>query len=137
MSRHPWSVRLLRAVLALWFALAGGELGLVHGCPMHDTAGGHGPVHGMAMRHHAPSHVGHPPASQDGTTPTPSHACTCVGACSATGALVAPVPAPAVAVARYAFSARAAWPGVPAVAAPRGAHVLPFGNGPPPVRATA
>ena len=112
--------RTLASLLAVWLGLTLGEPALVHHhCPMHDA-----PAAGAPSAEHA-GHAGH------GEAPTHrGHACTCIGACSASSPVAAPaavsVPAPRVVeVGRPAIS--------PATDAPatRRARVLPFANGPP------
>lgn len=123
---------LFRLVLALWFTLSTGELGVLHACPMH---GGGAPAKHGAM--HA-GHGGHASHEEHGAAhdpATPGHdgarGCTCIGDCGGLSGPFALAPAPTVAPARVVRvepSARAAVVATPSRPAP---YLLPFANGPP------
>jgi len=119
----------MRACVALWFLLAGGDLGLVHGCPMHD-----GMHAASASSHRAAGHAGMGEHHHQSSQHPASHACTCVGACSAPAAVAAVSGTPVVlaAIALHAAPAPLGDAGV-TLAGPA-PHELPFANGPPVVR---
>ncbi|HEX8848861.1 MAG TPA: hypothetical protein VF761_04935 [Gemmatimonadaceae bacterium] len=129
MRRTPWT-RLLAALMAVWLPVLLGEPGLLHHhCPMHDgtaTAGASVTMHGA----HA-GHGDHDASPESGAPHGEHHACTCIGACSASGA-TATLPAPIAASLEPIGTAHV---GVPAEyatpARPRVPFALPFPNGPP------
>jgi hypothetical protein len=123
MRRSPWT-RILSAFFAVWLALVMGEAGVVHHhCPMHD-----GPAPGIAGGDMA----GHAAHGGQGAPNGGHHACTCLGACSATSAVTlvdtvgVPIPALVLAAAAAPDSA------VRTAPAARAHFSLPFANGPPP-----
>ncbi|MDB4886726.1 MAG: hypothetical protein JWN79_2164 [Gemmatimonadetes bacterium] len=138
---RPWPTRLLRACLALWFALAGAELGMVHACPQHGGAGGHQHSESSAQAAagtHGMSHGAHASVPAAGATsgtdrsPAAPHACTCVGACAAASGAAALAPSHTVPPTATISAADVAIHGDARDASGgRSAHVLPFGNGPP------
>ena len=118
MRRTPLT-RALAAMMAVWLAVVLGEpAALHHHCPMHDGPAPAAMAHGGHAEHHAP-------APEHG-----SHACTCLGTCSAGGTAAVPASAPAI-------LASTAWSTAPAprdrrpLILPRRAFALPFANGPP------
>jgi len=124
MIRRSPPHRLLAAFCALWLAISIAAPGLVHDCPMHGSAA---PLQLAAHGGHATSHAA--PDDAD----APDHAaqpCSCLGDCSAAGAVslaappVALLDAPVVAVLD---------PGIPdhAYVPVARALLLPFANGPP------
>jgi hypothetical protein len=131
------------ALLNLLFLLAWGEPASAHPCPMHDGAalmaatgpGTPAPVAAAHAAAHAAGHGHHDAAAAlPATAPAhggdASHACQCLGDCSAASAAALPG---AVAVrwqgiVRHAAEPPAAQPGTPRAASPR---LLPFANGPP------
>lgn len=126
--RHSRWNRTLAAIFAVWLALVMGDTGFAHHhCPMHDGpmpaaasgSGAHAGGHASHRDHDAPASGGH-------------HACTCIGACSASSGTVAvaeavELPAPVVACIAVATPER------DDVRAPsaRAPFTLPFANGPP------
>jgi hypothetical protein len=123
MRRSPLT-RFLSALFAVWLALVMGDAGLVgHHCPMHDgtlAAAGSMDLHG--------GHAGH---GDHGAPNGGHHACTCLGACSASSevTLAGPVEVPVPA----ALLVTTAAPDAPGAATPvaRAHFSLPFANGPP------
>jgi hypothetical protein len=140
--RRDLMLRVLRALLAVWFVLTVGEPSVVHICPMHasaaaeladgpfgtaqaapgradaaDHASGHHAGHGALHHSHAPGHH--------------AHHCTCISSCVGSASLVlAPAGYRFEAPALVAVFEPAALPGdVAALEDPP--HLLPPGTGPP------
>jgi hypothetical protein len=133
--RSPWSTRLLRAFLALWFALSGTEMGATHACPMHDGAA-------ASSMHAAPEHAGHgghasgasssaseAATGHDGTDAT--HHCTCVGMGCGSASVASLASGPVVQSPEAQPRAVAGHVDREDVRIARAVHVLPFANGPP------
>lgn len=135
MRRAFWP-RPLAALFAVWLALVMGDVGFVHPhCAMHDgpvpTAGAARDVH---RAHDAPGHgaLGHgdsdtPPAGHG------DHACSCLGACTASSGAATIGRAPELPQAITATAETVTPAGEALTRAPdRAPFVLPFANGPPP-----
>ena len=124
MRRTPLT-RVLAAMVAVWLALVLGEPGLVHHhCPMHD-----GGSASSAAAGHAAHGEQHAPGGGHGR-----HLCTCVGACTASGAAAALVSSPEVPGAIVVAATCRPIPPAGAAAPPRRSFALPFANGPPSMR---
>jgi len=112
--------RILTPVLVTWFVLAAGEAPFAHRCPVHDAPqsvpAGHGAAHHGAADEQAPSSSKH-------------DCCTCVGACTAAGAVAAPADSPTVVAVAAPLTREATPAGYTAHHAT--ARLLPFANGPP------
>lgn len=91
-GQHPLR-RFVIALWACWFVVLIGEPAVLHSCPMHDGPGAVGAV-GSAGAHsgHQMSHMPGMATGGKATAPTGDqgapeeaapHACTCIGACSA------------------------------------------------------
>lgn len=128
----------LRATLALWsLYFVGALLGVpgLDACPVHA---GHGHVHGLAsMAQMASMDAASPSASSAGSAAiprddqrAPAAECTCLGLCCGACAVSGPAATLAVAPA-VVIRARPSQPDDRTPAPRRGAHVLPFPNGPP------
>src|SRR6476646_4341497 len=129
MRRSPWN-RTLAAIFAVWLALVMGDAGFAHHhCPMHD-----GPTPAAGSGGHAGGHVGGHAAHGNHDAPASGghHACTCIGACSASSGAVALAEAPELPAAVVGDVGVAARDRdemrAPSARAP---FTLPFANGPP------
>lgn len=123
MPRH-WSVRVLRAFVALWFVLSVGEPSVVHFCPMHGgmlaELAGASPMAGMAM-----------PGPHHGNGSSHHH-CTCIDSCDAAGA-AAVLPSLHVSLTPATWTLAATPVATTAESLPRPAppNAQPPGTGPP------
>lgn len=144
MPRH-WSVRVLRAFLALWFVLSVGEPSIVHFCPMHggllgELAAAPGRMHmsGMGMPGRAasgrqlPTRAPDRHATDQPTAPQAHHHCTCIACCMGAGTAAA-LPALHVTLGAPAYTVAVAPAAPSAETLPRPAppHAQPPGTGPP------
>ena len=123
--RGSWTRRVLSALVAGWFIVAGAliESPAVHRCSMHDgrlvslllSASAHGERHASSSH---PDHHEHP------------HGCTCLGDCGAAPTLA--TPAAPIALGFVPESIRqTTLPAEEGRAPTTRPHTLPFANGPP------
>ena len=136
-------VRVLRALLAIWFVLSIGEPSVVRICPMHATAAAEladadlgampGPMGSEEAAHHAGGHhASHGAPTHSHSSQQHHHHCTCINSCvgSASSALLAATRVQVEAPAVVAVVDQAASPSDgPALDEPP--HLLPPGTGPP------
>ena len=131
MRRSAWN-RTLSAIFAIWLALVMGDAGFAHHhCPMHD-----GPMpsamsgSGMQGAGHGGGHLAH--GEDDAPPPDGQHACTCIGACTASSGAAAVTKPAALPAATIAFVATVAPEyGESQAHLVRPPFSLPFANGPP------
>ena len=135
-------VRVLRALLAIWFVLSIGEPSVVRICPMHATAAAEladadlGTISRASgaeeAAHHTGHHASHGAPMHSHSSQQHHHHCTCINSCvgSASSALLAATRVQVEAPAVVAVVDQATSPSDgPALDDPP--HLLPPGTGPP------
>jgi len=124
--RHPFWLRALIALWAVWFNAALLEAPGVHACQVHSAAAvtshAHGPA-GMPMAAHGGHHASSP-SKDDGA------ACSCLGVCCGVSPFISSDEAPDIAAHYAALAPRRIGHFVAAPSVDR-PFARPFANGPP------
>ena len=135
-------VRVLRALLAIWFVLSIGEPSVVRICPMHATAAaeladadlgtGSRPMGSEDVAHHTGHHASHGAPTHSHSSQQHHHHCTCINSCmeSASSAALAAARVQVEAPPVVAVVDESASPS-DGLALDDPPHLLPPGTGPP------